>query len=73
MTTSTVHPEKLEWSKWTALAPVDGEKHFLVVQVFRNRHGHVLDVLLESVLSRRRQRLPWRELRDGGTWTPGWC
>ena len=68
----SVHPDKLEQSKWTALAPDSGEKHFVVVPVFRDRYGHVLDVLLEAVLTRRRQRLPWRELRDSGTWAPGW-
>lgn len=67
-----VHPDKLEQSKWTAVNPVHGEKHFLIVQTFRDRYGHVQDVLLEAVLTRKRRRLHWRTLNDDDVWLPGW-
>jgi len=67
-------PKKLLLSKWTAVAPTDKEKHFLVTRV-------VIPVLpamriewveIEAVHSGRSSMLRWRDLTDGNRWRQGW-
>lgn len=69
-----LHPGKLLQSKWTAVHPVDREKHFLVIRVHdpEDPGAPVEWVDLEAVLTRRTRRLPWRELRDPERWRQGW-
>lgn len=69
-----VHPHKLLLSKWTAVEPKNREKHFLVVEVEQPEQegGPILWVVLEAVLTRGRQRLAWRELKDSTRWRQGW-
>jgi tryptophan-rich hypothetical protein len=67
-------PQKLRLSKWTAVAPRDKEKHFMVVELVEpvEEGAPVVDIVLEAVHSRRRQTMPWRELTDGANWRQGW-
>ena len=62
---------KLHLSKWTAVKPVNKEKHFIVTQVVEDELGKV-DVLLEAVHSGRASLLPWRALKDAEVWLIGW-
>ena len=63
-----VAPRKLLLSKWTAVAPQHGEKHFLVSRV--SDDGAALE--LTAVLTNRTQWLPWRALKDAAVWRMGW-
>lgn len=67
-------PQKLRLSKWTAVTPVNKEKHFMVVEVVRPSEdgAAVVDIVLEAVHSRRRQIMPWRALADDANWRQGW-
>ena len=69
-----LHPKKLRGTKWTAVAPVNREKHFIVVNVVEPEIA--VDqpewVDLEAVHSRRLQRLRWQELLDRARWLQGW-
>lgn len=67
-----LNPEKLHLSKWTAVQPVDREKHFIVVELVRDDRDLVTGCWLEAVYSRRRHQLAWQELMDGSRWTQGW-
>ena len=69
-----LHPKKLLLSKWTAVAPVAKDKHFVVVQVLQPEvpGAPVEWVELEALFSKRVQRLAWRELRDPAVWRQGW-
>ncbi len=67
-----INPRKLLLSKWTALRPIDRERHFLVSELFCDEFGTVLEVELQAVLSRRCQRLDWHELQDASRWLMGW-
>ncbi len=67
-----LNPQKLLLSKWTAVQPRQGEKHFLVTELIRDKDGQVLQVELQAVLSRRSQQTDWRELQDAGRWRMGW-
>ncbi|MBS61494.1 TIGR02450 family Trp-rich protein [Salinisphaera sp.] len=67
-----INPNKLLHSKWTAAAPENGEKHFLVVDLLRDDNDNVVQVVLEAVLTRRRITQPWRRLNNEQTWRFGW-
>jgi len=65
-------PRKLLLSKWTAARPENREKHFLVTELFCDEEGTVLEIELQAVLSKRAQRLDWRQLQDAEQWLMGW-
>jgi len=69
-----LNPRKLLLSKWTATHPVSKEKHFLVVKVHQpdDPLEPIEWVELEAVMTRRVQRLAWRELSDARAWHQGW-
>ena len=66
--------KKLLHSKWTATAPQNREKHFMVVRVLQDATDPqlVTEVTLEAVLSKRHQTLHWRDLSDEIRWKAGW-
>ncbi|AOE65064.1 TIGR02450 family Trp-rich protein [Pseudomonas corrugata] len=66
------NPRKLTLSKWTACAPVNREKHFLVIRLLCDELGVPLQVELQAVHSGRTELLDWRELRDDKRWRIGW-
>lgn len=67
-------PKKLLFSKWTAVSPVDKEKHFLVTRVIEPDPPAVrIDwVEIEAVHSGRSSMLQWHQLTDGTRWRQGW-
>jgi tryptophan-rich hypothetical protein len=68
-----VNRKKLPGSKWTAVQPVDREKHFLVHDWVRDADGEPTDrVVIEAVLTRRIREIGWRELADRHRWRVGW-
>lgn len=67
-----LNPEKLDRSKWTAVAPQNKEKHFIVTRVLRDEQNRVCDVELEAVLTKRVKKIPWRDLKDASEWLHGW-
>ena len=66
-----INPRKLLDSKWTAVAPQNKEKHFLVTRLIREE-DIIVACVLEAVHSKREQTLPWRALQDDGVWRMGW-
>ncbi len=71
---STPSPKKLLLSKWTAVAPVNKEKHFLVTKLLEPMvpGGNIMHVELEAVISKRVSTLAWRDLTDTRLWRRGW-
>jgi tryptophan-rich hypothetical protein len=71
---SPLSPKKLLLTKWTAVAPLNREKHFVVVRVIEPEPPAVRvdQVELEAVHSKRVLLLNWRELTDGSVWIQGW-
>jgi len=68
-------PKKLLLSKWTAVHPVNKEKHFLVAKVIYSDPEQELlaeSVELEAVYSKKSRVIPWRELTDRNVWLQGW-
>ena len=71
-TQQRLNPHKLLLSKWTAAHPVKREKHFLVSELFCDEQGEVLAIELQAVLTRRSERIYWRELQNVERWKIGW-
>jgi tryptophan-rich hypothetical protein len=69
-----VNPNKLMRTKWTAINPINKEKHFMVIKVV------IPDVInlpielieLEAVFSGCKQMLAWKQLNDTAIWLQGW-
>jgi tryptophan-rich hypothetical protein len=69
-----LHPKTLLLSKWTAVAPVAKNKHFLVSKVIAVEPPlqGIEAVELEAVFSKTVIRMDWRLLRDPALWRQGW-
>ncbi len=68
-----VNRKKLPMSKWTAVSPVERQKHFLVVDWVRNDEGEPTDrLVIEAVLTQRLREIHWRDLEDSRSWRVGW-
>ena len=69
-----LHPKKLLLTKWTAVQPMDKNKHFLVSKVMQPEPPALAIewVELEAVYSKAVTRLPWQALRDPARWRQGW-
>ncbi|MBV0934507.1 TIGR02450 family Trp-rich protein [Marinobacterium weihaiense] len=69
-----LNPRKLMLSKWTAIHPVNREKHFIVTRVVKPEHPDdpIEWIDLQAVHSKRTQTLRWQTLLDTETWLQGW-
>ena len=68
-----VNRKKLPNSKWTAVSPINREKHFLVLDWVRDEDGVPTDeVQIEAVLTNVIRQIPWWELEDAVRWKIGW-
>jgi tryptophan-rich hypothetical protein len=69
-----LNPKKLLLSKWTAVNPVNKEKHFLVRGLVKPESDQLAieQFELEAVHSGRIQIIHWRDLQDEGLWLQGW-
>lgn len=67
-----INPKKLHLSKWTAVLPINREKHFLVTELIVDEDNKVQECVLEAVLSKRTQTIDWRTLKNPNTWRQGW-
>ena len=69
-----LHPKKLLLTKWTAVRPVNKQKHFLVSRVIKPADPSyaIEQVEIEAVFSKAVQVIAWRELQDDSVWRQGW-
>jgi tryptophan-rich hypothetical protein len=67
-----INPKKLLNSKWTAVAPVNKEKHFLVTELEFDEDGEVIHCLIEAVMSKRSRPIDWSDLKNSSNWLQGW-
>lgn len=67
-------PKKLLLSKWTAVRPLNREKHFVVVRVIEPEPPvvRIEQAELGAVHSGRVLQLHWRDLTDPRVWRQGW-
>jgi tryptophan-rich hypothetical protein len=69
-----LNPKKLLHSKWTAVKPVNKEKHFMVTKlIFRDEETQVIEAVeIEAVMTWRVQVIDWHALQDRAVWKQGW-
>ena len=66
-----IQRNKLRLSKWTAVAPKNRERHFLVTKVIEHEE-RPMELILEAVYSKREYRLVWTDLKNDEVWLQGW-
>jgi tryptophan-rich hypothetical protein len=69
---NNINPKKLLNSKWTAVAPVNKEKHFMVTEIEFDEEGIVVFCSIEAVMSKRAASIDWHDLQDETRWVYGW-
>ena len=67
-----INPKKLLHSKWTAVKPVNKEKHFMVTEVKFDEEDNVIHCVLEAVLTKREEPIDWQSLKNVEQWRQGW-
>ena len=69
-----IHPKKLLLTKWTAVQPINKQKHFLVSKVILPEppNEKIEFIELEAVFSKKTQIIPWRDLVNPAVWIQGW-
>lgn len=67
-----INPAKLLLSKWTAVSPLNREKHFLVTKLLRDELETITACVLEAVLTQRAEVIDWQLLKDDSRWRQGW-
>ena len=72
LTAQQINPAKLLSSKWTAVHPVNKEKHFLVTRIIRNDENIIIRCIVEAVMTRKEYELDWRALKNKESWLTGW-
>ncbi|MCP3699604.1 MAG: TIGR02450 family Trp-rich protein [Aliivibrio sp.] len=66
-----INPKKLLNSKWTAVNPIQKEKHFLITEI-EFEENEVIHCLIEAIITKRTQSLDWKELKNQEHWLSGW-
>lgn len=66
------NPSKLLNSKWTAIKPMNKEKHFLISDVEFNEDGLVISCKTEAIMSNNEYEIDWADLKDQTKWIQGW-
>lgn len=66
--------KKLLNSKWTAVNPINKEKHFIVIKVILNDlDNQIIDkIIIESVLHKNEYNISYGELKNAQLWIQGW-
>jgi len=59
-------------SKWTAVDPLNKEKHFIIFEVEYDEDRAVISCLIEAIMSKRSIKIQWRDLKDTNQWIQGW-
>ena len=67
-----INPRKLLNSKWTAVKPVNKEKHFMVTEVEFDEEDNVIHCLIEAVISNNVNSIDWTDLKNDNNWRQGW-
>jgi tryptophan-rich hypothetical protein len=71
-TVNQINPAKLSLSKWTAVAPRNKEKHFLVTGINKDKQEIIISCTLEAVLTKNVYEIDWKILKDATCWLVGW-
>lgn len=67
-----INPKKLLNSKWTAVKPINKEKHFIISDIEFDEEGVVILCSIEAVISKRVMLIDWQNVKDEAIWLQGW-
>ena len=67
-----INPNKLLLSKWTAVKPLQKERHFMVTKLIRAENEEIIACELEAVINNNLYEMDWKELKDSSCWLTGW-
>ncbi|MEQ1545744.1 TIGR02450 family Trp-rich protein [Methyloglobulus sp.] len=67
-----INPNKLLLSKWTAVAPKQKERHFMVIKLIRDEEREIIACKLEAVINNNSYEIDWQVLKDSSLWLMGW-
>jgi tryptophan-rich hypothetical protein len=71
-TLNKISPKKLLNSKWSAVVPLNKEKHFIIIDVEYDEDAAVVSCIIEAIMSKRSVQIQWRDLKDIKQWVQGW-
>ncbi|ALO45785.1 TIGR02450 family Trp-rich protein [Pseudohongiella spirulinae] len=69
---NSINPKKLLHSKWTAVQPMDKQKHFEVTRVVFDSKGQIRECMITAAYSGATLLIDWRELQSQERWLQGW-
>ena len=69
---NSISPKKLLHSKWTAVKPLNKQKHFMVTDVEFDEFGAVIACYIEAIISNELLEIDWHDLKDTSRWLCGW-
>ena len=71
---NNLSPKKLLLTKWTAVQPINKQKHFLVSKVILPEppSEKIEFVEIEAVYSQKTSLISWRDLTNSEIWLQGW-
>ncbi|GAA0418780.1 TIGR02450 family Trp-rich protein [Cocleimonas flava] len=67
-----INPKKLLLSKWTATAPVNKERHFIVSELIKDEEEKIIGCKLEAVINKNHYEIQWQRLKNNEEWLMGW-
>ncbi|NMP30396.1 TIGR02450 family Trp-rich protein [Thalassotalea sp. M1531] len=67
-----ISPKTLLHSKWTKLAVLNKEKHFVVTHIEFDEDNRVIECEVQAVMTKKTYPINWRELKDSQQWKLGW-
>ncbi|MEB8431579.1 TIGR02450 family Trp-rich protein [Cocleimonas sp. KMM 6892] len=67
-----INPKKLLLSKWTATAPVNKERHFIVSELIKDEEEKIIGCKLEAVINKNLYEIQWQRLKNNEEWLMGW-
>ena len=67
-----INTKKLLNSKWSAVKPINKEKHFLISELEFDENDKVIHCLIEAIISHLVQPINWEELKESEHWIQGW-
>ena len=65
-------PKALLHSKWTKIDVTNKEKHFIITKVNVDEYQHIIQCIIEAVMSHNEYEINWRDLKNSQLWKIGW-
>jgi len=68
---NNINPKKLLNSKWTAVKPMNKEKHFIISDIEFDEEV-VVFCQLQAIMTKKNYAIDWSDLKNDKEWIQGW-